>query len=130
MYDHDALESRVYICENDGLTFGCRLTYYINVVYAMYGRTRRDICVKSDVPTNGCKAAHSLQKLNTFIEDKCGVKPSMCVIEASSNVFGEPCEDTDKYLEMAYTCAPREESMFTYNYTVCLKEHKCLSDSK
>ena len=50
--------------------------------------------------TYECQAETSLE----VVVNRCDEKPS-CVVPANNGVFGDPCDDVLKYLEVGYHCA-------------------------
>ena len=40
-----------------------------------------------------------------------------CSVDASNTVFGDPCENTFKYLEVEYLCLPGSIFLFLYDRT-------------
>jgi len=43
-----------------------------------------------------------------MVKDKCNGK-NFCEVEASNEVFGNPCGETHKYLEVQYHCQAGKE---------------------
>ena len=114
----------VFVCENNSpyYTMVCPSTHYIKLIYVMYGRTERDRCGKIDVPPNGCQATNALQKLSEYIAlpQNCGSsKPSTCLIQASNNIFGDPCGGVPKYMELVFECRYRTNGMFCHILIEC-----------
>ena len=75
----------------------------LHIVSASYGRTRSNVCdiveVRYKRRTN-CGA-----DCLAIVRGRCENRV-WCKISASNNVFGDPCDDTVKYLEVSYQCKP------------------------
>eukprot|EP00794_Sanderia_malayensis_P014269 gene14269-15756_t len=71
---------------------------FMNITYASYGRLSNAHCPIQQNVTD-CAANSSLD----IVRRKChGL--NRCVLEATSLVFGDPCLNVLKYLEVRYTC--------------------------
>lgn len=94
-----------YACEEKTLTIGCEPGYLINLIRANYGRFSITICNDHgnvDWSVN-CMSAKSLRVLYS----RCSHKQN-CSVLASTNMFGDPCAGTHKYLEAHYQCVSGE----------------------
>lgn len=72
-----------------------------------YGRQSRTICNsdgRAPIRTLDCVSKNSFAIVNA----KCDNKQS-CNVDASNNVFGDPCVGTLKYLEVEYECTNRSK---------------------
>lgn len=72
------------------------------MIRANYGRLSRTKCNadgNAPIRTTNCMSQNSIGIVN----DKCKNRQS-CSIQASNNVFGDPCDGTLKYLEVFYQC--------------------------
>lgn len=72
------------------------------MIRANYGRLSRTICNadgRAPIRTTNCVSRNSIALVN----DKCQNR-QRCSIQASNNVFGDPCDGTLKYLEVSYEC--------------------------
>lgn len=90
-----------YACEEKTLTVGCEPGYVISLIRANYGRFSITICNDQgnvDWSVN-CMSAKSLRVLY----QKCLHKQN-CSVLATTNMFGDPCPGTHKYLEAHYQC--------------------------
>ncbi|XP_078701670.1 uncharacterized protein LOC144927808 [Branchiostoma floridae x Branchiostoma belcheri] len=91
-----------YACEGSTLRLSCPAGETLVISDANYGRTSTSHpcpCITNCV-TN-CSAANSL----SIVTDSCqGLQ--QCAVNASNDVFGDPCPLTLKYLETTYHCAP------------------------
>lgn len=83
----------------------------INLIRANYGRFSITICNDQgnvDWSVN-CMSAKSLRVLFT----KCSHKQN-CSVLASTNMFGDPCPGTHKYLEAHYQCVSGKFCFFVH----------------
>ncbi|XP_067124622.1 latrophilin Cirl-like isoform X2 [Centruroides vittatus] len=90
-----------YACEERELRVGCENGGLIKLVRANYGRFSISICNDHgnlDWSVN-CMSYRSF----LIMQDRCSLKPS-CSVVVSSNMFGDPCPGTLKYLEVQYHC--------------------------
>ncbi|XP_078603937.1 uncharacterized protein LOC144877765 [Branchiostoma floridae x Branchiostoma japonicum] len=77
----------------------CRPGEEISILRANYGRTSRNPpCGGTSTLTN-CRAQGSLDIVMTACQGKRD-----CSVYASNSVFGDPCVDHKKYLEVEYIC--------------------------
>ena len=104
----------------------CQADEQIDVVQAAYGRLNNEICPynwKVGIPnaqllssTSLCLANNSLwivsNRFNVFKKWVSGCRfrcngEERCMVEAENAVFGDPCYGVEKYLEVWYTCKPK-----------------------
>ncbi|XP_078667424.1 uncharacterized protein LOC144909224 [Branchiostoma floridae x Branchiostoma belcheri] len=86
-------------CEGGTLHLACSDGKTLFIVEATYGRTSASHrCPCSTCRTN-CRAGNSL----TVVRDACQGH-QQCSVEASYDVFGDPCVWVEKYLEVSYRC--------------------------
>ncbi|XP_072028695.1 uncharacterized protein [Amphiura filiformis] len=88
-----------YVCEGDTFSLTCNNEERIIITSAMYGRQMYTLCPTTNMNTLSCAANNSL----AIVQEVCDGKQS-CNINASSEVFGDPCSGTDKYLQIEYEC--------------------------
>ena len=90
-----------YGCEGTMVYLECDEGTYISPVRANFGRFDSGICNPSGnkVWSTRCIQPTSLRQVNSICEGK-----TSCSIDVTSSVFGDPCPDTYKYLEVHYTC--------------------------
>ncbi|XP_034552598.1 uncharacterized protein LOC117822079 [Notolabrus celidotus] len=88
-------------CEHSYATLSCSEGQVIFVYGADYGRRDRTTCSHRR-PTSQIEDVECSHP-TTKVAERCNGKNS-CVIKASNSVFGDPCEGTYKYLEVAYVC--------------------------
>ncbi|XP_041463533.1 L-rhamnose-binding lectin CSL3-like [Lytechinus variegatus] len=92
-------------CEGQDINLQCpEETPAIHICNAMFGRQLpgSDLCPHPNIRTTNCASPISLNRVRSRCEGR-----SSCSVAASSNVFGEPCYGTYKYLEIDYVCARR-----------------------
>ncbi|CAD7094067.1 unnamed protein product [Hermetia illucens] len=99
-----------YACEGKTLTISCDPGYLISLIRANYGRFSITICndhgnVEWSV---NCMSPKSLRVLHS----KCTHKQN-CSVLASTNMFGDPCPGTHKYLEAHYQCISAAQTSTT-----------------
>ena len=96
----------MYACEKSGsrrVTIHCPVNQTIVIVDAMYGRKNLKLCpwsefIKPRISTE-CDAFNSA----LIVGSKCQGRQS-CTVYARNSVFGDPCPETRKYLEVIYQC--------------------------
>ncbi|XP_061701197.1 L-rhamnose-binding lectin SML-like [Syngnathoides biaculeatus] len=91
----------VLACESSEADLYCDLGDVILVYGADYGRRDRTTCSYRRAPAEieNTECFHPTD----LVAKRCDGKTS-CKIPASNEIFGDPCEGTYKYLEVAYTC--------------------------
>ena len=113
-------------CERQSLEMSCQAGEEIHVVQAAYGRLNDEICptiwklgtLSAQLPssTSLCLSTNSLwvvsNRFNAFKKRVCGCPfrcngEERCMVEAENSVFGDPCYGVEKYLEVWYTCKPK-----------------------
>lgn len=71
----------------------------ISLVNASYGRSAgEEVCPHPSILTTSCDAENSLE-----LSSACNGLSS-CTLPSTNTVFGDPCPNTYKYLELAYKC--------------------------
>lgn len=93
--------SSALVCEGSQLTIKCDKGL-INVIKANYGRLSSCECNFNGIApiyTTNCMSTNSVE----IVKAKCSNKPT-CSVHATNEVFGDPCFDTHKYLEVEYQC--------------------------
>ncbi|XP_028025566.1 latrophilin Cirl isoform X2 [Bombyx mandarina] len=99
-----------YACEGKTLKIGCGEGSVIHLIRANYGRFSITICNdhgNTDWSVN-CMSTRSLRVLHS----KCSMHQN-CSISANTNIFGDPCPNTLKYLEAHYQCVPASTTSTT-----------------
>lgn len=97
----------VVVCENNSVYLSCPAHYMLYVDSAVYGRLDTKICTVPKMGLNSCKP----NKSDPIVKKNCNGK-NECYLESSSEVFGDPCPGTLKYLEVWYTCNAALEKRF------------------
>ncbi|XP_018016966.1 latrophilin Cirl isoform X3 [Hyalella azteca] len=90
-----------YGCEGASLSITCEAGHVINVIRANYGRFSITICNthgNTEWSVN-CQSRRS----KGVLADRCSGRES-CQVVVSSDVFGDPCPGTVKYIEVQYSC--------------------------
>lgn len=88
------------ICEfNPPENITCPAEQTIQVMEANYGRTDKWTCGEELADNKQCISPQSEQ----MVKDKCEGK-NLCELDASNEVFGNPCGVTHKYLQVDYHC--------------------------
>ncbi|KAL3868658.1 hypothetical protein ACJMK2_041436 [Sinanodonta woodiana] len=109
-YYHHTVK-KAYACENSSITISCKNLEVIRIERANYGRFNLQTCNQIG-KTEGwmipCMARTSL----TIVAERCDGHNS-CMFTASNDVFGDPCPNTYKYVEVHYTCESVSENIFT-----------------
>ncbi|XP_029995831.1 L-rhamnose-binding lectin SML-like isoform X1 [Sphaeramia orbicularis] len=89
------------VCEQSFAHLECDENQVISVIGADFGRRDGTTCsfrrLSSKLVNTQCISP------TNKVAEKCNGKNS-CSIRAASSVFGDPCLETYKYLEVAYTC--------------------------
>nr|XP_037287775.1 adhesion G protein-coupled receptor L1-like isoform X1 [Rhipicephalus microplus] len=96
-----SLYKTAYACEGSQLGFACPEGQLISLIRANYGRFSISICNEHGTLdwSVDCKSNRSYN----VIRDSCGMRRK-CSLPASTDVFGDPCPGTYKYLEAHYQC--------------------------
>ncbi|KAM6981796.1 rhamnose-binding lectin [Tautogolabrus adspersus] len=100
--DYDCLPAMYQVtCEHSFAHLQCDGGQVIFVQSAKYGRTDPMKCSYKRPASQTTNIYCSLP--TSKVAESCNGEKS-CVIQASNSVFGDPCEGTYKYLEVAYMC--------------------------
>uniref|UniRef100_K1QC40 Latrophilin-2 n=1 Tax=Magallana gigas TaxID=29159 RepID=K1QC40_MAGGI len=98
-------QSMSLACENSVMKLDCeRKKGIIRITRANYGRFTLTTC-KIFGATNEWNVSCRLPESKRIVAERCDGYPK-CEIMASSDVFGDPCRGTVKYLQVYYTCEP------------------------
>ncbi|OWF43119.1 L-rhamnose-binding lectin CSL3 [Mizuhopecten yessoensis] len=90
---------RELLCESKMKTIKCDAGDTIKIMSAMYGRKARSVCPHAAVSNLKCEAESSMVKVSQACDGK-----DKCVLSATNSVFGDPCGETFKYLDVQYKC--------------------------
>ena len=94
-------KTNIAVCEGKEETISCLDGQVIDIVSANYGRTSQGVCVDGNMKNLNCRS-DILQKVQKSCRER-----RICRLRANNAVYGEPCEGTSKYLEVAYVCVNR-----------------------
>ncbi|XP_065297125.1 latrophilin Cirl-like isoform X5 [Dermacentor albipictus] len=94
-----------YACEGSQLRISCDAGHLVQLIRANYGRFSISICNEHGTLdwSVDCMSPRSFR----VMQQSCDVKKG-CTLPASTDVFGDPCPGTLKYLEAHYQCIPAE----------------------
>lgn len=90
-----------YVCEKKYLKINCPENNFISVVRANFGRFSITICNEHGNVDWSVNCAS--QQSYTVLSKNCDGFTN-CSISASTDIFGDPCPGTLKYLEVHYKC--------------------------
>ena len=90
-------EMQLQFCEGDSHTLSCaHFSKNINILSANYGRlTGAQVCGWGPIKSTHCKADGALAKVQAHCQGR-----SHCTLRATNSEFGDPCDETYKYLEV------------------------------
>lgn len=94
-----------YACEGNHLRISCDEGHLVQLIRANYGRFSISICNEHGTLdwSVDCMSLRSFR----VMQQSCDLKKG-CTLPASTDVFGDPCPGTLKYLEAHYQCIPAE----------------------
>uniref|UniRef100_A0A672ZM32 SUEL-type lectin domain-containing protein n=1 Tax=Sphaeramia orbicularis TaxID=375764 RepID=A0A672ZM32_9TELE len=98
-------------CEHSLAHLQCYLGRKIFVYGAHYGRHDRTTCSYQRPTSQIQNVACSIPA--SQVAQRCNGKTS-CTIKVSNSVFGDPCGDTYKYLEVAYICQCKWLTLYAF----------------
>ena len=90
-------------CEYGKLPIACPYGHKIQVTYANYGRLIPSSIFCPYYTTHDDKTDCIASDATSIVQNICDGQPK-CIISASNSIFGDPCVDTYKYLEVEYEC--------------------------
>lgn len=96
-----------YTCEGEELVVKCDEEETIQIIRANYGRFSIAIC-NDDGKTHWSVNCMS-PKTRHILQNKCD-RLNSCTVPVSSDLFGDPCPGTHKYVEIHYTCSPKTDT--------------------
>ncbi|CAG0888741.1 unnamed protein product [Darwinula stevensoni] len=91
-----------YACEGSTLSLECEAGHVIHLIRANYGRFSIAVC-NDHGNTDWSVSCTSPRSLN-ILNERCG-SVSECTLHVSSEIFGDPCPGTHKYIEVHFSCA-------------------------
>ncbi|XP_062569223.1 L-rhamnose-binding lectin CSL3-like [Saccostrea cucullata] len=86
-------------CEGQTLSLSCPRGQSINITYANYGRTNPYVCFAGNSQNLPCLSNTAYREVRRTCQGQ-----NQCFISASDSIFGDPCPDTYKYLDVDYEC--------------------------
>ncbi|XP_063072432.1 rhamnose-binding lectin-like [Engraulis encrasicolus] len=92
-------ESRVVVCEHQTMTINCEQDGVLKILSANYGRTDNTTCPMYLHNDTSCLLATSL----SVMANKCDGQ-TQCSVEATNEVFSDPCFGTFKFLDVSFLC--------------------------
>ena len=92
------------LCANQKGFIRCEKGSKIRVKSAVYGRTDNKICPHGITNTRTCRSLTS----EMMVKWSCNGY-STCHLHASNEIFGNPCINVSKYLEVTYDCVKDPE---------------------
>ena len=87
------------LCANQKGFIRCEKGSKITVISAVYGRTDNKVCPHGNINTRTCRSLTSEMK----VKRSCNGYRT-CHLHASNEIFGNPCNNFSKYLEVTYSC--------------------------
>ena len=91
------------VCEGEGgtLQLECSDDKTVFIVEVLYGRLNVDTCPHPAITISdwNCRAENALM----IVRNHC-IGHSLCEVQASNGMFGDPCPGTHKYLYIKYAC--------------------------
>lgn len=93
------LDQTFALCDGQRGFIRCENGSKIRILSANYGRTDGQVCPGGSISTRTCLSKSSEIK----VKWNCNGYAS-CHLRASSQIFGDPCANFSKYLEVKYHC--------------------------
>jgi len=108
LYDQHMVDRSYYLayaCERTELEVKCEEGRKIAIVHAMYGRQNMRQCNEGQTATDAWSTfcAAPQRRTHYIIKSRCNGMEE-CLIPAVNEMFGDPCPNTYKYLEVYYSC--------------------------
>lgn len=95
----DFLDQTFALCGGQRGFIRCENGTKIRIVSANYGRTDDQVCPGGNTSTRTCLSKSSEIKVRWNCNGY-----SSCHLRASNQLFGNPCTNFSKYLEVKYSC--------------------------
>lgn len=112
----NASDQTFALCDGQRGFIRCENGTKIRIVSANYGRTDDQVCPGGDTSTRTCLSKSSEIKVRWNCNGY-----SSCHLRASNQLFGNPCTNFSKYLEVKYSCIKileknmREKPIIAFN---------------
>ena len=91
------------VCEHSYLTLNCQQDHGIKIIYANYGRFVPSSVFCPYHTTHNDRTDCIASNSQTIVQKQCDGGQT-CRVFASNSVFGDPCPNTYKYLEIEFEC--------------------------
>lgn len=95
-----------FACESTQLELKCPRNTVVNISTVEYGRSgylATHVCRGKNWQQNSnCRAPNSFK----VVSERCNGRQS-CIVPASNSLFGDPCPDVEKILQVKYSCLKR-----------------------
>lgn len=111
------LDQTFALCDGQRGFIRCENGSKIRILFANYGRTDDQVCPGVAISTRACLSKSSEIK----VKWNCNGYAS-CHLRASSQIFGDPCANFSKYLEVKYNCV----SNFHLKGICHFKNYRCI----
>merc|ERR1712038_419985 len=106
-------------CEGETVELSCPQDQTVSVIRANYGRLSRDICSDNSEREPQTWSTRCIQpRTLREVTSRCSSGDTQCSLQVSSQVFGDPCPDTPKYLEVVYTCQSQSSKEATRDLNI------------
>ena len=93
----------IIICESYMANISCSEPQAtIDITFARYGRTSTALCRNTTRPHSRTDCTGVV---TSAVRNKCNGR-NACELHASNSVYGDPCQNTYKYMEVTYECKP------------------------
>jgi len=97
--------TQAVFCEHKGAqTIKCPGNTVIDVKSGYYGRLDKYFCGYKDSYHTECVSSVSQHKVKVACNGE-----NQCTLNPSSDVYGNPCDSTEKYLQVNYSCESKPE---------------------
>ena len=91
------------VCELRTKTFSCPFGSKIWIDNGMYGRLTKTICSYGSLRNMSCSS-----DVTNIVREKCQ-NNMICKLQATNEIYGDPCSGTFKYLQIHYRCTKRSK---------------------
>ncbi len=93
------------VCEHSQLTITCPQNHKIRITYANYGRLIPSSVLCPYHTTHNDRTDCVSRNSKSIVQGQCEGRRT-CSVAATNRVFGDPCYNTYKYLDVQYDCIP------------------------
>ncbi|XP_078318904.1 uncharacterized protein LOC144620851 [Crassostrea virginica] len=95
------------LCDGQRGSIHCGKGTKIRILSANYGRTDGNICPGGNTAARTCRSKRTLTRVKWTCN---GYR--ICHLHASNQLFGNPCVNVSKYLEVKYRCVKKSDGDF------------------